>query len=301
MVEQVFELDASLTEFRKVTDLTEDQMDSFINKSYEVAESVARTGREAIDAATEFSKAGYKEEASDLAKIALLYQNIADEQVSTSDATALIVSQMKAFNVEGKDAIKVIDQINSVSNNFAVSSAQLATAIPKVSATMAQAGNSMSETIALVTAGSEIMTGQSSRVARGLRSITLNLQGMDDEGNENLELVAAMEKDFNKLGITLYDTDGQLRSTFNIFKDLAKVYPNLDQNTKNYYASLIGGKTQVDVVNSILSNFNTALKANETAMDSSGSAMKENETYVNSLAGKLGALNSAWEQLSQKQ
>lgn len=300
MVEQVFELDASLTEFRKVTDLTEDQMDSFINKSYEVAESVARTGREAIDAATEFSKAGYKEEASDLAKIALLYQNIADEQVSTSDATALIVSQMKAFNVEGKDAIKVIDQINSVSNNFAVSSAQLATAIPKVSATMAQAGNSMSETIALVTAGSEIMTGQSSRVARGLRSITLNLQGMDDEGNENLELVAAMEKDFNKLGITLYDTDGQLRSTFNIFKDLAKVYPNLDQNTKNYYASLIGGKTQVDVVNSILSNFNTALKANETAMDSSGSAMKENETYVNSLAGKLGTLNSAWEQLSQK-
>ena len=88
------------------------------------------------------------------------------------------------------------------------------------------------------------MTGQSSRVARGLRSITLNLQGMDDEGNENLELVAAMEKDFNKLGITLYDTDGQLRSTFNIFKDLAKVYPNLDQNTKNYYASLIGGKSR---------------------------------------------------------
>ena len=58
------------------------------------------------------------------------------------------------------------------------------------------------------------MTGQASRVARGLRSITLNLQGMDDEGTQNLQLVAAMEKDFNKLGITLYDADGQLKSTF---------------------------------------------------------------------------------------
>lgn len=65
---------------------------------------------------------------------------------------------------------------------------------------------------------------------------------MDDEGTQNLELVASMEKDFNKLGITLYNTDGQMKSTFDILTDLASVYPNLDQNTKNYYASLIGGR-----------------------------------------------------------
>lgn len=152
MVSQIFELDASLTEFQKVTDLSENELSSFIDKSYETAEAVARTGREAVDAATEFSKAGYKDQAADLAKVALLYQNIADEEVSTSDATALLVSQMKAFNVEAGDAITVIDQINEVSNNFAVSSADLAVAVPKVSATMAQAGNSMSETLALVTA-----------------------------------------------------------------------------------------------------------------------------------------------------
>lgn len=86
------------------------------------------------------------------------------------------------------------------------------------------------------------MTGQASRVARGLRSITLNLQGMDDEGTQDLQLVAAMEEDFNKLGITLYDADGQLKSTFKILTDLAEVYPSLEPNKKNYYASLIGGR-----------------------------------------------------------
>lgn len=65
---------------------------------------------------------------------------------------------------------------------------------------------------------------------------------MDDEGTQNLELVASMEKDFNKLGITLYNTDGQMKSTFDILTDLASVYPSLDQNTRNYYASLIGGR-----------------------------------------------------------
>ena len=75
-----------------------------------------------------------------------------------------------------------------------------------------------------------------------LRSITLNLQGLDDEGEQNLELVAKMESDFNKLGITLYNADGQMKSTFDILSALAEVYPSLDQNTKNYYASLIGGR-----------------------------------------------------------
>lgn len=298
MVEQVFKLDSSLVEFNKVTDLTESQLQSFTEQAYKTANEVARTGTEVIDAATEFSKAGYKDQAGDLAKVALLYQNIADGEVSTADASALLVSQMKAFNVEAKDSETIIDQINEVSNNFAVSSSDLATAIPKVSATLAQAGNTMSETTALITAGSEIMVGQSSRVARGLRSITLNLQGMDDEGNQNLQLVASMEKDFNKLGITLYDTDGQMKSTFEILKNLAEVYPELDQNTKNYYSALIGGKTQVDVVNSILTNFNTALGANEAAMNSAGSAAKENAVYMESLEGKVNNLKSAWQEFA---
>ena len=242
VVEEVKDLDSSLVEFQKVTDLTDSELDSFIQKSFDTAKAVARTGREAIDAATQFSKAGYKDQASDLAEVALLYQNIADEEVNVSTATDLIISQMKAFNVQADDAISIIDKINEVSNNFAVSSSDLATAIPKVSATLAQAGNSMDETIALITAGTEIMTGQASRVARGLRSITLNLQGLDDEGEQNLELVAKMESDFNKLGITLYDSSGQMKSTFDILSDLAEVYPSLDQNTKNYYAALIGGK-----------------------------------------------------------
>ena len=59
--------------------------------------------------------------------------------------------------------------------------------------------------------------------------------------NEEMN-VEASEKDFNKLGITLYDADGQLKSTFKIMTELANVYPNLDKNTKTYYASLIGGR-----------------------------------------------------------
>lgn len=55
---------------------------------------------------------------------------------------------------------------------------------------------------------------------------------MDDSGQQDLELLASMEKDFNKIGITLQGTDGQLKSTFDILSELAEVWDTLDQNTK---------------------------------------------------------------------
>lgn len=58
-------------------------------------------------------------------------------------------------------------------------------------------------------------------------------------------------------------------------------------------------KTQVDVVNSILTNFTTAINANKAAMNSSGSAMEENNKRMDSLQGKLAQLDSAWQQFSK--
>lgn len=50
-----------------------------------------------VEAATSFKKSGYSEEDSaELARIATLYQNIADEQMSAGDSADFIISQMKA-------------------------------------------------------------------------------------------------------------------------------------------------------------------------------------------------------------
>lgn len=109
-----------------------------------------------------------------------------------------------------------------------------------------------------------------------------------------------MEEDFNKIGITLKDSEGNLKSTYNILKEMSEVYKYLDKDTQKYYSALVGGKTQIDVVNSILTNFNTALGANEAAMNSAGSATKENEKYLNSIKGKIEQLQSAFEKLATK-
>lgn len=52
MVSNVFELDAALTEYRKVSDLSGASLDNFVDKAYEAGATVARTGTEMVEAAT---------------------------------------------------------------------------------------------------------------------------------------------------------------------------------------------------------------------------------------------------------
>ena len=292
----VKELDASVTEYRKVSDLTDNQMVGFIDNARELGLTVSRTTDEMIEAATEFKKMGNDDStALQLGQLASMFQNVADEAISAGDSANFINSQMKAFNFTASKAIHIIDAVNEVANNFAVSSGDISTALPKVASTLALAGNSFEETIGLLTAGAEIIPNQSSRIARGLRSVTLNLQGLNEDGEAVAGMVANMEEDFNKLGLTLMDSEGQIKSTYEIFSDLAEVFPKLDKNTQTYYASLIGGKTQVDIVTAILKNFDTALNATDAALNSTGSALKENEKYLDSIQGRISALTTEFE------
>lgn len=65
-----------------------------------------------VDAATEFKKSGFSEQDSaDLALVASMYQNIADEQISAGEAANFLVSQMKAFNFTADDAQHIIDAV----------------------------------------------------------------------------------------------------------------------------------------------------------------------------------------------
>ena len=111
-----------------------------------------------VEGATNFKKSGYSEEDSAaLAKIAALYQNIADEQISAGDSADFIISQMKAFNIEATDSMGIVDRFNEIGNNFAIDSVGIGEALQRSASALAEAGNSIDESIALVTAANSVI------------------------------------------------------------------------------------------------------------------------------------------------
>ena len=82
---------------------------------------------------------------------------------NAQEATSDLVSVLKAFNKPASEAIDVVDALNEVSNNYAVSAAVLGDILKRSASTMAVADNSMEEVIAMGTAMQEVL--QQSEVA----------------------------------------------------------------------------------------------------------------------------------------
>ena len=150
----IFEFDEAMTEFKKVSDLSDESLIEYTNKLGEMGEEVYRSKTAMLESATEFRKTGAsEEEASELARVAEMYRNIADEQISSGESAGFLTSQMKAFNFTAEESLHIIDAVNETSNNFAVSSSNISAGLSKGASAMAVLGNSFEETIGLLTSG----------------------------------------------------------------------------------------------------------------------------------------------------
>ena len=301
MVANVRELDAAQTELKKVTDLSGKSLEKFTDQAYEVGSKVAKTGTEIVQASTEFAKMGKDTKtALQLSELASRFQNIADTEIDAATAAKFINSQLKAFGDTStlqkftgdfEKAQHVIDATNEVANNFAVGTNDLQNALTKAGSAMSVAGNSFEQTIGMVTAGTEIMVGQPAKVGRGLRSIAINISKLAQESER-------FQAANGKVDIALQDSNGEMRSTYDIMNDLGKVWGDLNETEQTSIATTLAGKTQFEVFANVMKNWGSAVEATNKAMNSQGSSIRENEKYLDSIEGHLQSFNSAWEKLS---
>lgn len=238
-----------------------------------------------VEAATTFRKSGFNDQdAATLAKVAAQYQNVADTAVSAEDAASSIVSQIRAFGEDADFATHVIDAYNEVANNFSVGTNDLSQAMEIASAGMATYGNEFEQIIGLVTAGTEIMTGRSSQVARGLNTIASRIVKNQDA--------------LKAYGVQVEDTNGNLKSTYNVLAELKPKWDSMSEAERVALGDTIAGTNQYKVLAAVMQNFEHATDATTTALNSSGSAIKENAAYMESLEAKTTAVKATFQDLA---
>ena len=235
-----------------------------------------------VEAATTFRKSGFNDQdAATLAKVAAQYQNVADTAVSAEDAASSIVSQIRAFGEDADFATHVIDAYNEVANRFSVGTNDLSKAMEVASAGMATYGNEFEQIIGLVTAGTEIMTGRSAQVARGLSTIASRIVKNQDA--------------LKAYGVQVEDTNGNLKSTYDVLAELKPTWDSMSEAERVALGDAIAGTNQYKVLAAVMQNFEHATDATTTALNSSGSAIKENAAYMESLEAKTTALKATFQ------
>ena len=155
MVNNVKEIDAAMTELKKVTNETSTTYNNFLKEAGSRASALGSTMTDLISSTADFAKLGYSvKDAAVLAENAIMYSNVGDLDIQT--ATSDIVSALKAFDIEASNATKIVDSFNEVGNNYAISAQQIGEALQNSASSLVVAGNDIDQSIAMITAMTEI-------------------------------------------------------------------------------------------------------------------------------------------------
>lgn len=121
--------------------------------------------------------------------------------------------------------------------------------------------------------------------------------GLDTEGM--VESTATLQKEILALtGVDIMQDKNTFKSTYDILDELAAKWQDLTDIQQASVTELIAGKRQGNIVSALMTNFETARRATDTAINSEGSAMKEQETYLSSLEAKTAQFQAAFQSLS---
>lgn len=108
----------------------------------------------------------------------------------------------------------------------------------------------------------------------------------------------ALNEWYEEHNIQIYDQQGQLLKLYDVLSQVAEIWPTLTKNEQAYYLNQQAGANQTQNLSAILSNFSTAVSATETALNSAGSAARENSKYMEGLEARTNQLKATFQDFS---
>lgn len=151
-IQYVKDIDAALTELKKVTDETDETYARFLKTMAQTGANVGATTSDLTNMAANWARLGYNiEQAGDLAKSTAVLLNVS-EFTDADKASEALISTIQAYGYAAEDSMHVVDVLNEIGNNFAISSDGIATALQDSASSLMAAGNNLEQSVALVAA-----------------------------------------------------------------------------------------------------------------------------------------------------
>ena len=302
----VLELDTAVTELKKVSSMTGGEMNSYLERTATNARELGASISDLVTSTADWKRLGYSDEDSEeLARVAALMANVGDGIDNATTASSYLISTMQGFGLVADDAEHLLDCMNQIANTEPVSMEDLGIIMQKSSAAMSAAGNTYQETLAMASALNGVLQ-DSETSGTYLKTLSMYLRASKTDA-ENAGIatdgmassVSELRSELKQLaGVDIMKDDNTFKSTYQIMKELSEVWKDLSDTTQANITELISGKRGGQGTSALLNNFSVAEDAMKQALNSSGSAMRENETYMQSLQAKLNQLGSAFQKFS---
>lgn len=314
MYDNVVDVDTAMTGLYRVTDLSANQYSALYDQMISSAKEYGATLSDIITSTADWVRLGFNAgDAERLSEITAMYQHVTDLDNGTAVenlVTAYKGYQEQLLNLYDGDSTKAIEYVadifDKLGNEYAVTAADVGSALTKCASAMEVAGNSIQETSAMATGITEV-TQNADKAGSALKILSMRLRGTEAKDLEELgEDTDGLISNTGKLRDTIQDlsnvdimTDnGDFKSTYEIMDGIYEEWKEMRDTDKASLLETIAGKNRASEVAALLNNWEQVRSAMQAATDAEGTASAENEKYMQSLQGHLDTLTAAWQALS---
>ena len=208
--------------------------------------------------------------------------------IALADASDMVTDAMSALGMGVDEAETMVDQMAKTASTTNTSVAQLGEGILTIGAT----AKSIKGGTAELNTALGILANNGIKGAEGgthLRNIILSLQNPTDKAATQMEA----------LGISVYDSEGNMRSMNDILGDLNKSMDGMTSAEKSNIIGTIFNKTDLSSVNALLANTGSTWDDLQQKITASGGAAQQMaDTQLDNLQGQITILKSALEGLA---
>ena len=208
--------------------------------------------------------------------------------IDLASASDMVTDAMSALGMEVSEAGTMVDQMAKTASSTNTSVAQLGEGILTIGATAKSVKGGTAE----LNTALGILANNGIKGAEGgthLRNIILSLQNPTDKAADAM----------NSLGLSVYDSEGNMRSMNDILGDLNTAMDGMTGEEKSNIISKIFNKTDLSSVNALLANTgDTWDELQQSITNSGGAAQQMADTQLDNLQGQLTILKSALEGLA---
>lgn len=314
MYDSVVDVDTAMTGLYRVTDLSANQYSALYDQMISSAKEYGATLSDIITSTADWVRLGFNAgDAERLSEITAMYQHVTDLDNGTAVenlVTAYKGYQEQLLNLYDGDSTKAIEYVadifDKLGNEYAVTAADVGSALTKCASAMEVAGNSIQETSAMATGITEV-TQNADKAGSALKILSMRLRGTEAKDLEELgEDTDGLISNTGKLRDTIQDlsnvdimTDnGDFKSTYEIMDGIYEEWKEMRDTDKASLLETIAGKNRASEVAALLNNWEQVRSAMQAATDAEGTASAENEKYMQSLQGHLDTLTAVWQALS---
>lgn len=290
------EYDDALTNISYTMDLTKSQLDDLGSSVLDLASNMKASISDAMQVAQIYANMNTTaEEIQKLSQPTLILSNLTGFDAETVANDIQAVNQQ--FEIAAEDSMQIADIYDYISRNIAISYSKgiegMAAGVQIVGSTAKQAGLDFAKTASIIAKAMEKTRLDGEQVANGLKTILVRTSKVGKLSDEvDNETLSNASESLHKIGIEVYNLDGSYRQFDVIMSELANKWDSLTDAEKSNISFQIAATRQTNLLAAILSNFSDSMDLAKEATNANGSALENQQKYMESYSGKLQDLET---------